>query len=96
MTSEEEKIGMYIKLLQQLPPITHQTIKKLMSHLHFIQTQASKNQMTVKNLATVWGPTLMHAEVCKTFKRKISLQKRCAMSFARRKQFPKNRGVPEE
>ncbi|XP_044731613.1 uncharacterized protein LOC123294596 [Chrysoperla carnea] len=62
MKSNDEKVGMYKKLLEKLPPITYQTIKKLMSHLHFIQTQHARNQMSVSNLATVWGPTLMLAD----------------------------------
>lgn len=55
---------MYKAVFDQFPDITQNTIKKLLGHLHFINSQSSKNLMNIDNLASVWGPTLMHYEVC--------------------------------
>lgn len=55
---------MYKAALDQLPSISYKTTKKLLGHLHFISTQSAKNLMSVENLAAIWGPTLMHIEVC--------------------------------
>lgn len=60
--NREEKIRMYKAALDQLPTISYNTTRKLIGHLHFISSQSSKNLMTVENLASIWGPTLMHYE----------------------------------
>ncbi|KAJ3663437.1 hypothetical protein Zmor_007698 [Zophobas morio] len=60
--NKEERIRMYKASLDQLPPISYKTAKKLFSHLHFIASQSNKNLMTAENLAAVWGPSLMHQE----------------------------------
>lgn len=54
---------MYRAALEQLPPISYNTARKLFGHLHFISSQSSKNLMPVDNLASLWGPTLLHHEV---------------------------------
>ncbi|KAJ8981459.1 hypothetical protein NQ317_000135 [Molorchus minor] len=60
--NEEERIRMYKASLDQLPPISYKTARKLLGHLHFISSQCKKNLMSVENLASIWGPTLMHFE----------------------------------
>jgi Arf-GAP with Rho-GAP domain, ANK repeat and PH domain-containing protein 1 len=55
----DEKIQAYRELLKRLPTVEYQTLKKLLGHLHFIQTQSQVNKMKVENLAMVFGPTLM-------------------------------------
>ncbi|XP_050440642.1 arf-GAP with Rho-GAP domain, ANK repeat and PH domain-containing protein 2 [Adelges cooleyi] len=60
--SEDEKIILYRSLLERLSPINYVTVRKLMGHLYYIQQQSDKNLMTVQNLASIWGPTLMHIE----------------------------------
>lgn len=53
---------MYKAAIDQFSSVTQNTIRKLLGHLHFVKTQSSKNLMTIDNLASVWGPTLMHYE----------------------------------
>lgn len=59
MKSFPEKIQAYRELLHRLPKVEFQTLKKLLGHLHFIQTQRDVNKMKAENLALVFGPTLM-------------------------------------
>lgn len=59
MKSFTEKIQAYRELLQRLPTVEYQTLKKLLGHLHFIQAQRDINKMKAENLAMVFGPTLM-------------------------------------
>lgn len=61
---EDEKVILYRSLLERLPAINYVTVRTLLSHLYYIQLQSDKNLMTVQNLAAIWGPTLMHIEVC--------------------------------
>lgn len=52
------------------------TLKKLVGHLHFIQSQQSKNLMTVDNLAAIWGPTLLKSQVINVYNKiKIKILK---------------------
>lgn len=59
MKSASEKIEAYRELLNRLPTVEFQTLKKLLGHLHFIQAQQAVNKMKAENLAMVFGPTLM-------------------------------------
>lgn len=59
MKDTREKIKAYKELLSRLQPIENHTLKKLLGHLHFIQTLKGSNKMDVGNLAIVWGPTLL-------------------------------------
>lgn len=59
MKDTREKINAYKELLTRLPTIEFHTLRKLLGHLHFIQTQKEHNKMDVANLAIVWGPTLL-------------------------------------
>ena len=59
MKAFSEKIQAYRELLKRLPTVEYQTLKKLLGHLHFIQTQREINKMKAENLAMVFGPTLM-------------------------------------
>lgn len=54
---------MYRAALDQLPKVAYNTSQKLIGHLHFISTQSTENLMTVENLASIWGPTLLFSEV---------------------------------
>jgi Arf-GAP with Rho-GAP domain, ANK repeat and PH domain-containing protein 1 len=58
MKSNSEKTLAYRELLNRLPTVEYQTLKKLLGHLHFIQTQKDFNKMKAENLAMVFGPTL--------------------------------------
>jgi Arf-GAP with Rho-GAP domain, ANK repeat and PH domain-containing protein 1 len=59
MNDFDLKVQAYRELLKRLPTVEYQTLKKLLGHLHFIQTQSEVNKMKVENLAMVFGPTLM-------------------------------------
>ncbi|KAL1517999.1 hypothetical protein ABEB36_001689 [Hypothenemus hampei] len=59
---KDEKIRMFKAALDQLPVVAYKTARMLLGHLHFIANQSSSNKMTVENLASIWGPTLMHYE----------------------------------
>lgn len=59
---------MYRAALEQLPQISYNTAQKLFGHLHFISSQSAENLMSVENLASIWGPTLLFSEVSKDFK----------------------------
>lgn len=63
MRTKAEKIKAYKELLARLPTIEYHTLKKLIGHLHFIQSQKIRNKMGVDNLAIIWGPTLLQDKV---------------------------------
>lgn len=63
MESPKEKLAAYKELLARLPVIEFQTLRKLIGHLNFIQSQAPRNKMHVENLSIVWGPTLLEDRV---------------------------------
>lgn len=60
LTNVQDKIASYKELLGRLPVVERQTLRKLLGHLHFIQSQKSKNKMGTENLSMLWGPTLMN------------------------------------
>lgn len=62
MTDARDKIQAYKELLTRLQSIEYHTLKKLLGHLHFIQSQKSQNKMDYSNLAIVWGPTLLQED----------------------------------
>lgn len=62
MKEIRDKIEAYKELLTRLPSIEYHTLRKLLGHLHFIQTQKSQNKMDFANLAIVWGPTLLQEQ----------------------------------
>lgn len=59
MKSVKDKISAYKELLSRLPVIEYQTLKKLIGHLNFIQSQKNTNKMGVNNLSLIWGLTLL-------------------------------------
>lgn len=62
MKVNADKIDAYKELLQRLPSVEYQTMKKLLGHLYFIQTQKDVNKMKVENLGLIFGPTLMQPQ----------------------------------
>lgn len=58
----DEKIRMFRAVFDHFTPIAYKTTRRLLGHLHFINTQHKRNLMTVDNLAAVWGPTLMYCD----------------------------------
>ncbi|CAG8509180.1 3151_t:CDS:10 [Ambispora leptoticha] len=56
---QEEKLEKFRTLISQLPKENYATLKFLMHHLQRIRENASENLMTAKNLAVVFGPTLL-------------------------------------
>lgn len=59
MTDKREKIESYKDVISRLPSIEYQTLRKILGHLHFIESQKEHNKMDYSNLAIVWGPTLL-------------------------------------
>ncbi|KAI8992176.1 hypothetical protein BDF20DRAFT_909846 [Mycotypha africana] len=59
LTDGEEKLRTISQLIQMLPIENFNTLKYLMEHLNRIQLRSKKNLMTSKNLAVVFGPTLL-------------------------------------
>lgn len=59
MKAENEKIKAYQELLERLPSVEYQTLKKIIGHLNFIESQKIRNKMSIDNLSMVWGPTLI-------------------------------------
>lgn len=59
---ETKRLEKYLAILNELPTINAVTLRRLLSHLHFIHEESEHNLMPVENLAAIWGPTLMHVE----------------------------------
>lgn len=51
----------YRRVMESLPLVARNTVRKLFAHLHFLQTLSDVNKMTAENLASVWAPTIMPA-----------------------------------
>uniref|UniRef100_A0A8C4N7C5 Rho GTPase activating protein 21b n=1 Tax=Eptatretus burgeri TaxID=7764 RepID=A0A8C4N7C5_EPTBU len=47
------------RMLHELPPHHYQTLKFLSKHLHTVAAHSAKNKMEPRNLAIVFGPTLV-------------------------------------
>ncbi|KAI8330427.1 hypothetical protein BC941DRAFT_440463 [Chlamydoabsidia padenii] len=60
MPHDEAKIDKFSELISQLPKANYDTMKLLMIHLDNVQKHSEFNLMTTKNLAMVFGPTLLH------------------------------------
>lgn len=62
MKEYSEKIKAYKELLTRLTLVEYYTLRKLLRHLHFIQSQKSVNKMDYSNLGIVWGTTLLQEQ----------------------------------
>ncbi|XP_071495619.1 rho GTPase-activating protein 15-like [Diadema antillarum] len=60
--SREQKIKAFQELIRGMPPVNRETIRTLFSHLKRVMDNVQHNRMPAKNLATVFGPTLMWPE----------------------------------
>ena len=54
-----KKLGRYRNLVELLPEINYNTLKKLIAHLVAIASHAGKNLMPNYNLGAIWGPNLL-------------------------------------
>jgi len=52
-----------LELLHSLPDANYYTIVYMLEHLVRIANQSDHNKMSLSNLATIFGPTLMHPAV---------------------------------
>ncbi|CAO3599766.1 unnamed protein product [Absidia cylindrospora] len=59
MLRGDAKIDKFIELISQLPKANYDTMKLLMIHLDNVRNRSDENLMTTKNLAMVFGPTLL-------------------------------------
>ncbi|CAG8593943.1 9284_t:CDS:10 [Dentiscutata erythropus] len=55
----EEKLEIFRQLTQKMPKVHYSTTRHLMLHLDRVRQQGADNRMTAKNLAVVFGPTLL-------------------------------------
>ncbi|KAL0074039.1 hypothetical protein F4703DRAFT_1745469 [Phycomyces blakesleeanus] len=62
LSDAAEQIKMFGKAIQSLPIEHYNTLKCLMLHLSNVRKRSSENLMTSKNLAVIFGPTLMRHE----------------------------------
>uniref|UniRef100_A0A8C1JXT7 ArfGAP with RhoGAP domain, ankyrin repeat and PH domain 1 n=1 Tax=Cyprinus carpio TaxID=7962 RepID=A0A8C1JXT7_CYPCA len=61
-TEESSRICQYRLLFSNLPRVNQATLRALVNHLYCVQRFADLNQMTLHNLAIVFGPTLFQAD----------------------------------
>lgn len=59
ITNSTEQLQTISQLIQILPIENFNTLKFLMEHLHRVQQRSKENLMTSKNLAVIFGPTLL-------------------------------------
>ncbi|KAG1183732.1 hypothetical protein G6F36_008225 [Rhizopus arrhizus] len=59
MANATEQLQTITQLIQMLPIENFNTLKYLMEHLHRVQQSQKENLMTSKNLAVIFGPTLL-------------------------------------
>jgi len=59
LETQDEKLDKYRELLNKLPTINYNTLRRLMGHLHIVADQCEKNLMPVYNLAPLWGPNML-------------------------------------
>ncbi|RCH79026.1 hypothetical protein CU098_003013, partial [Rhizopus stolonifer] len=59
MADSTEQMQTMTQLIQMLPIENFNTLKYLMLHLHRVQEGQKENLMTCKNLAVIFGPTLL-------------------------------------
>lgn len=58
----DHQLKLYKHLIECLPKVNRQTLRKVLGHLHAVQNKCEKNLMSISNLAALWGPTLMTVE----------------------------------
>ncbi|KAI9483983.1 MAG: hypothetical protein EXX96DRAFT_560379 [Benjaminiella poitrasii] len=59
ISDSKEQLQTMTQLIQTLPIENFNTLKYLMEHLNRIQNQSKENLMSSKNLAVIFGPTLL-------------------------------------
>ncbi|XP_063061082.1 arf-GAP with Rho-GAP domain, ANK repeat and PH domain-containing protein 1-like isoform X2 [Engraulis encrasicolus] len=59
---DSTRISEYQQLLSTLPQVNNATLCALVNHLYCVQCYADRNQMTLHNLAIVFGPTLFKTD----------------------------------
>ncbi|ODN03250.1 Arf-GAP with Rho-GAP domain, ANK repeat and PH domain-containing protein 2, partial [Orchesella cincta] len=62
IASTKQKLKEYARLLEELPEINYNIMKKLMCHLFDVHRLHERNRMPLINLAPIWGPTLMNVD----------------------------------
>ncbi|KAL5016299.1 hypothetical protein ScPMuIL_005888 [Solemya velum] len=63
LSDAEAKEKCLLQLLHSLPDANYYTILYLLKHLVKVSRHAAENKMTLKNLSTIFGPTLLHPAV---------------------------------
>ncbi|ESO89466.1 hypothetical protein LOTGIDRAFT_165061 [Lottia gigantea] len=73
----KNKLAWYSYLLDRMPEIHFNTLKKIVMHLHKVNQYTSENQMTLENLATCFAPSLLipdASEVPASYQTNLPLQ----------------------
>lgn len=60
ISNNEEKASKLIELFLQLPLVNQNTINFLIEHLTSVNNYENYNKMSLNNLATVFGPTMIY------------------------------------
>ncbi|XP_052270328.1 active breakpoint cluster region-related protein-like isoform X21 [Dreissena polymorpha] len=66
LQNEETKEKCMLELLHGLPDANYYTIVCMLEHLVRVAKRSAENKMSLSNLATIFGPTLMHPAVKET------------------------------
>lgn len=65
----DERLPVMLALVSALPPPHFSTLRMIVEHLHRISLHEEENKMSVKNIAIVFGPTLVRAR--SSFRRRL-------------------------
>lgn len=60
LQNEEAKEKCMLELLHSLPDANYYTIVYMLEHLVRVSKRSLENKMSLSNLSTIFGPTLMH------------------------------------
>ena len=66
LQNEDTKEKVMLELLHQLPDANYYTIVYIIEHLVRIAKRSDENKMSLSNLSTIFGPTLMHPAIKET------------------------------
>ena len=63
LQNEEAKEKCLLDILHSLPEANYYTIVYIVEHLVRVAAQSTHNKMSISNLATIFGPTLLHPAI---------------------------------
>lgn len=63
---DDERASKFRELFEQLPPLNKEVLKYLFPLLRDVAKHCDKNLMTVDNISTIFGPTLLRFQIFDT------------------------------